>query len=224
MFQQAASRIGYLVIISLIPALWACSAKPDLRVANHETTPISVAEGKRLLEEGRAVEAVAAFRAALRKNGANVGVLNGLAIAYGELGKPNLAAEMFARALALKPNDPATLNNIGFAALRRADIELARYYLERAGAGTGGLAEISGNLRGLALLEKAERELPARRASLRTAFYSDETDPKPAIHLSVASPAPDLSPSSHPQPASSTDTLIDFAAVNDPFLHPLTAE
>lgn len=224
MFQQAVSPIVYLVIISLMPALWACSAKPNLRVANHEITPISFAEGRRLLEEGRAVEAVEAFRAALRKGGASVSGLNGLAIAYGELGKPDLAAEMFARALALKPNDPATLNNIGFAALRRADVELARHYLERAGAGKGDLAEISGNLKGLALLEKAERELPARRASLRAAFHNNETDPKPAIHLSIARPAPDLGPSSHSKPASSTATLIDFAAVNDPFSDPLTAE
>lgn len=224
MSRPAVSPIWYLTILCVLSTLWSCSAKPGLRVASNEAAPVSIVEGKRLLEEGQAVEAVAVFRAARRTDGASVDILNGLAIAYGELGKPDLAAEMFGRALALKPNDPATLNNIGFAALRRADAVLARHYLERADAGTSDLAEISGNLEGLALLEKARRERLSRRASLRAAAFSDEIDVKPRMSLSIANPAPDLNPSSRPPLTQSTATLIDFAAVNDPFLDPLTAE
>ena len=224
MSDRAALPIWYLVILGMLPALLACSARPDLRIASNGATPNSIAEGRRLLEEGRAVEAVSAFRALLRRDGDNVGGLNGLAIAYSELGKRNLAAEMFGRALARKPNDPATLNNIGFAALRRADVELARHYLERAGARTGTLDEISGNLKGLALVEEAERELASRRASLRTAYFSEEFDHEPTVRLSIAEPAPGSIPSGLPPPAGPNVTLVDFAAVIDPFSGPWLVE
>ena len=224
MSRRVGSHVWYPALVCVLAILSACVATPDLRLRSDEGTPVSIAAGKRLLEEGRAVETVAAFRAALRKDGGNVAGLNGLAIAYGELGKPERAAEMFARALALEPDDPATLNNIGFAALRRADVELARHYLERAGAGTGDLAEIDGNLKGLALLEEAERERASRRASWQAAFFSDEPDQAPRIRLSIAGPASSAKPSSRPLPIEPAAMLIDFAAVNDPFSDPLTAE
>ena len=75
-------------------AVGACGSAPELRLAGETASPASLAEGRRLLEEGRAVEAASAFRRHLRENGSDLKGLNGLAIAYGELGRPDLAAEI----------------------------------------------------------------------------------------------------------------------------------
>lgn len=146
-----------IAALALVLALSACDRtdgrRPLLRLADQEIEDASFEEGRRLLDQGFAAEAVSVFRTVLRRDGPAVPVLNGLAIAYAELGRPDLAADQFARALAIAPNDTATLNNIGFAALRRAEAGLARLYLERAERLGGDDAEIDGNLAQLARLE-----------------------------------------------------------------------
>lgn len=204
-------------------AATGCSAKPELRAIGAPAAAVSIGEGKGLLEQGRAVEAVAAFRALLRRNGDDLQGLNGLAIAYSELGRPDLAAEMFARALAMAPDDPATLNNIGFAALRRANTPLARHYLKKASGRNSDHQEILGNLEGLAFLEAIDRGAyrsasklgrtfdatsdsspVVRRIAYRSAHQSD--DPETA---SPVSPTPQLN--------ASPTAMVDFTAVVDPF-------
>jgi len=171
--------------------LSACSDKPDLRVAGKAPSPISFAEGKRLLEAGRAAEAVTAFRTRLREYGADLQGLNGLAIAYSELGRPDLAADMFGRALTLKPNDPATLNNIGFSALRRADVVLARHYLEKAQQGEGGFDEIDGNLERLALFETFDKGRPTHKERPAKPTLSQVQQPR---SVPVQQPKPAIVP------------------------------
>ncbi|MDH3662417.1 MAG: tetratricopeptide repeat protein [Alphaproteobacteria bacterium] len=207
--QSASNRWLPACLCALIAAS-GCSAGPDLRVSNQDAPLASIAEGRQLLDQGRAVEAVSAFRRYLRREGGDLRGLNGLAIAYSELGRQDLAAEMFARALALAPDDPATLNNIGFSALRRADARLARRYLEKARGQSGDLEEIEGNLARLALLEAIERR-PASPPTYRQAMQAARQDRSSSI-------APDATPSA-PSPAA----LIDFTAVNDPFSRPRAA-
>ena len=58
--------------------------------------------------------------------------LNGLAIAYWELSREDLALMYFQKALSKKPTDVATLNNIGYAALSKNEYAFAREVLTRA--------------------------------------------------------------------------------------------
>lgn len=209
-----------LAVMIMAIALGACRAMPEVRPADGSASPADVAEGRRLLTEGRAVEAVTAFRQYLRQHGPDVQGLNGLAIAYGELGKLDLAAEMFGRALALEPDDPATLNNIGFSALRRADSRLARRYLEKAQHGKGTFEEIDGNFSRLALLEMIERTRSADVVLRKAAWHPADHQPEGVIHLSMpvrkhgARPGP---PAPNAKPAKPASTLIDFTTVIDPF-------
>ncbi len=214
-------------VLALI-VLSGCHAGPDLRVAADVTSKVSFDAGERLLEEGRAVEAVTAFRRRIREKGADLKALNGLAIAYNELGRTDLAAEMFSRALAMAPDDPGTLNNIGFAALRRADERLARHYLEQAQRGEGDHAKIEGNLARLALLEKSRRSRAARPA-LAPAVTSTAAR-RPLEAIKIALPARDArTPAAMPvpearQPTPSQSSMIDFMTVADPFSRHLQAE
>jgi Tfp pilus assembly protein PilF len=207
-------------MLTLLAALGACHSLPELRPTTENATPAGIAEGKRLLEAGRAVEAVSAFRRHLRQNGHDLNGLNALAIAYSELGRSDLAAEMFGRALALKPGDAATLNNVGFAALRRADGRLARHYLEKAREQNDGYDQIDGNIERLHLLEMI-KQLRSRTPALRKAAWHAPDHQTPAI-MQLSIPAPrsiDPSPPSKEtaKPSPPKPELIDFMTVNDPF-------
>ncbi len=213
-----------LVLLASL-ALSGCGAGPDIRVNEEAASKVSLGEGKRLLEAGRAVEAVTAFRRQLRVEGADLQALNGLAIAYSELGRMDLAAEMFSRALALSPDDPATLNNIGFSALRRADERLARHYLEKARRENGDHEKIGGNLARLALLEEMNRMDPAKpvltpammsKQDLRSSEVMRISLPRRGAQIRSASPTLEIR-----QPTSLPRSMIDFTAVTDPFSRPL---
>ena len=228
-FALASDRWRSFVVCAVL-AVTGCGAKLDLRPVDQDISTVSLAQGRQLLDQGRATEAVATFRKLLRQGGDGLQGLNGLAIAYSELGRPDLAAEMFSRALAIAPNDPATLNNIGFSALRRADASLARHYLKKASLRKGDQDhdEIQGNLARLALLERLER-MPSRRPAMtRAALFSRHKLsapvnllklPKNSEYAATAAALLDASPS-----ASSTVTMVDFTAVIDPFSDQRTAE
>ncbi len=145
------------LIALLLTGVLGCAPKyerkPILNMANTEVVEASLGHATQLIEQGKVAEAITAFRTLLRRDGPSLPVLNGLAVAHAELGRPDLAAGFFADALALAPDDPATLNNIGYAALRREEVGLARHYLERAERGRSGAPEISGNLDVLKRLE-----------------------------------------------------------------------
>lgn len=149
-------RNTFSSMLLLSALLVACAPTTDIRVAPTGalvTEAVSVNHGKDLVDRGKVVEAITVFRTLLRDDGPSLPVLNGLAIAHGELGRPDLAAGFFAKALAIAPDDPATLNNIGYAALRRNEPDLARRYLERADQVGNGALKISGNLKVLERLE-----------------------------------------------------------------------
>ncbi|MEM9441162.1 MAG: hypothetical protein AAGA73_11995 [Pseudomonadota bacterium] len=209
-----------MVMLALLVALCACGSGPELRLTPETTSPASLLEGKRLLDQGKAAEAVSAIRKHFRENGADLHGLNALAIAYAELGRVDLAADMFGRALALKPDDPATLNNIGFAALRRADSKLARRYLEEARRYSDGLDEIDGNLKRLHLLEMIERTRSRSTALRPAAWHSPDQQAQTVIRLPKGAPpvAPkSISTKPFVAPSPAKPILIDFMTVTDPF-------
>jgi Flp pilus assembly protein TadD len=220
MQQKNGVLTSLLTVLALLAVLGACRSVPELRPSAENASPASFEEGKRLLEEGRTVEAVSTFRRHLREKGADLNGLNALAIAYAELGHADLAAEMFGRALALKPDDAATLNNIGFAALRRADGRLARRYLEQARRQGDMLDEIDGNIERLHLLEMVEAVRSRSPALRQAAWHGPEQQPSAVVHLSIRKPTPRTPTPSAEETATPTSPkpeLIDFMTVNDPF-------
>jgi len=158
--------------------LTACAARVESELKGARENRLTFSGARQLLDQGQAIQAVAAFRALLREDPSDLGGLNGLAIAYSELGKTDLAAEIFARALVLSPDDPATLNNIGFSALRRAEPALARRYLERAGYRKDEHPEISGNLTRLDAVE-------IWLAKVETGIADVFEDPSAIRHLQI---------------------------------------
>lgn len=150
----------------LILALSACAAQIDMkpRVGQPalDSEPVSLELASQLVGRGQLTEAITAFRRLLRKGGPSIPVLNGLGIAHAELGRPDLAADYFAKALMVSPDDPTTLNNIGYAALRREEVALARLYLEKAKRGGNRSPEVDGNL---LILDRLEAWLAAEAGS-----------------------------------------------------------
>lgn len=90
------------------------------------------ADGKRQLEAGRHGLAVQRFRQALAQDRGSIEVLNGLAVAYAGLGRARIAAVYFERALDLRHDDVATLNNYGRLLLQEGRLQDARLMLDLA--------------------------------------------------------------------------------------------
>ncbi len=228
-FMTRPSDRPWLFCLPVLLLFAACDASPArppaLRLVGSSEASGSFEDGKRLLVQGRAAEAVSVFRAVLRREGRTLSVLNGLAIAYAELGRSDLAVRFFGEALAIAPDDPATLNNIGFAALRRDEIGLARHYFEKAERQEQAYAEIAGNLAALDRIEarpsRRRTSAHAARASLDSALFTVDRKARqvqavslrPAIRREAGTP-----PIPAPRPASvEAGALIDFTGLLDPW-------
>ena len=88
--------------------------------------------GKAHLRDGRPGLALQAFRAALAARPDAVMALNGIGVAYDQLGRFDLAERYYHRALALNPDAAETHNNLGYSALRQGKATLARRHFARA--------------------------------------------------------------------------------------------
>jgi Flp pilus assembly protein TadD len=106
----------------------------------------SYQDAKEHLLAGRYGLAISAFRRELATHPKSVAALNGLAIAYGRVGRDDLSLRWFEQALLLDPGSTSTLNNIGFWALERGQLDLAHRYLERAAEQAPGDPRIAANL------------------------------------------------------------------------------
>lgn len=78
--------------------------------------------------------AIDPFEADLRDNPNSVNSLNGLAIAYAGVGRPDLAQKYFALAIALDPDSPITLANLAHLSLSRGNNDDAAEFLAKAKA------------------------------------------------------------------------------------------
>ena len=90
------------------------------------------ADGKRQLAAGRHGLAIQRFRQALAQDRGSIDVLNGLAIAYAGLGRTRIAEVYLQRALDLRHDDVATLNNYGRLLLEQGRLQDARQMLDLA--------------------------------------------------------------------------------------------
>lgn len=88
--------------------------------------------GKLLLASNDVPGAVAAFRAALADDPQSVDALNGLGIAFDRLGRYDIARGYYDMALALAPESPLVLNNLGFSLYLQGQDSAAVPFLRRA--------------------------------------------------------------------------------------------
>jgi hypothetical protein len=103
--------------------------------------------GKEFLATGRLGLAVHAFRTALHETPQSVEALNGLAVAYDQLGRHDQALRHYKRALTLAPDTAQTLNNIGYSYLRQGRMDLAVSFLNKAKQIAGDDRRIEANIR-----------------------------------------------------------------------------
>lgn len=109
----------------------------DTRAVSNLDAPVGSAEslyatGKSHFAAERWGAAVHAFQTATARDPHHVGAYNGLAAAYDRLGRFDLADRAYMEALTLAPDDPTTLNNMGWSRHLRGQPELARVYLRHA--------------------------------------------------------------------------------------------
>jgi len=88
--------------------------------------------GKAALVKGEIGGAVESFRRALRADPASISALNGLAVAYDEIGRFDVAQGLYRRALTLAPHSTETLNNLGRSLVRQGSAGTALPYLTAA--------------------------------------------------------------------------------------------
>lgn len=108
------TRKAVIALIVAAPGLGACQSifGSPLAAGVRQERPVSseadyaaaqVVEGRKALDEGRLGAAVAAFRNARQSPEHAAASANGLAIAYSQLGRPDLAERYFREAIALAP-------------------------------------------------------------------------------------------------------------------------
>ncbi len=90
------------------------------------------AEGKRRLQAGEVEAALAAFRQAAAEHPESADALNGLAVAWDRLGRPDLARLYYEAALTRAPDSASIQNNLGYSYLLAGEPERARSLLTRA--------------------------------------------------------------------------------------------
>jgi tetratricopeptide (TPR) repeat protein len=105
------------------------------------------AAGKAHLRAGQLGLAVESFRMALRRDPQSVDALNGLAVAYDQMGRVDVASTLLERALSIDPGSTATLNNMARSLLRQNQPTRALAYLERARAASPDNPTVLANLR-----------------------------------------------------------------------------
>ncbi len=155
------------------------------------------AVGRLDLAEGRVDSAIARFRQALQLDPNHVEALNGLGVAYGQIGRFDEAIDAFRSALASGPAAAHVLSNLGFAQLKAGRLQEASESLQRSLQ----LDPVNPRTReNMALLDQAQQQVAqaavARPAEARPATADDlsmkAVQPAPAAPLAAepAAPAP----------------------------------
>jgi hypothetical protein len=166
------------------------------------------ASGKQHFAAGQLGLALTDFQRALQEQGPSVDRLNALAATYDRLSRFDLADRAYRQALALDPDSPQTLNNIGYSYMLRGRPDLASAYLAKAQSVAKGdpviganLALASDSLTGTAERSPAEASAPAQQAAVR-----QEPAPAPMLVeapsvVSVPAPVQTEAPSAVAVPA-----------------------
>lgn len=179
---------GAAIGIALLEAASA-QARPmptDGMRVNARNTPAAEGDayqtGRGLLAIGDVTGAMAAFRQALLEAPQSVDALNGVGICYDRLGRYDISRGYYDSALAIEPNSPLVLNNLGYSLYLQGQHAAAIPILQRA-AEAGDPAVVAASRRVLALVSAQMREASAR-ASTREALAEIAA---PRAHIELAS-------------------------------------
>jgi hypothetical protein len=192
------------------------------------------ATGKQHFSAGRLGLALEDFQTALQEQGPSVDRLNALAATYDRLARFDLADRIYRQALALDPNAPQTLNNIGYSYMLRGRPDLAAAYLARAQSVAKSDPVIGANLARVATSLQGGEEVqpvpaapePVRQAEARRPAPQPSI-PQPATEVAKAEmPAAVASATSMPveRPAVTLASLPRVPVAAAPIARPLTAE
>ncbi len=137
------------------------------------------AKGKRLLAGGDFAGAMTTFRQALIEQPASADILNGLAVSYDRMGRPDLALPYYAAALSIEPASADLHNNLGYSLYLAGRYDEAKPEL-RIAAINGDPATAAVAQRTLAAIEAVGRVAVAS-ASAPTAAAVPPAEPQPMI-------------------------------------------
>jgi Flp pilus assembly protein TadD len=162
-----------LVAALLVAGLASCSMVSNILSAakGSNDTEDMIQEGQLNFEKGRYGIALSEFRAALEfaeENDQRIRALNGIGASADMLGRYKEADTVYARALALDPLNPQTLNNIGYSYLMRGKYDLAIAFLRDADPAEPGEAAITAhNFQAAVLRYREGRSTDRDQAAIR---------------------------------------------------------
>jgi tetratricopeptide (TPR) repeat protein len=177
-------------------------------------------DGKLHLSEGRPGLAIERFRQALAQDRGSIDALNGLAVAYARLGRTEVAESYLQRALDLRYDDVATLNNYGYLLVEAGRWLEARPLLELAAqfAGEADRAVVQANLGSMRAPGVAPRDTVPPASPLRLARtavatwrletgYEEPADLPASAAAAMSAVAPLVRPAAKPMLAAAASPL-----------------
>ena len=145
--------------------------------------------GKSLVAAHRPQEALPILAQARQMKPDDWTILVAQGVAYDQLGDFPRARQSYEAALAISPNNPAILNNLGLSYMMAGDKQNAAKYLRLAAAAPGANAKVRANLALVADVPAAVAEAPAPAAPVEAAEAAPAPESKPA-----PAPKPKLKP------------------------------
>jgi Flp pilus assembly protein TadD len=173
--------------------------------------------GKALVEKGRAREAVQFLTRATELQPRDWTVYSALGVAYDEAGDQISAGRAYEHALALKPGEPAILNNYALSRMLASDPAMARQLIASA-ASAGGASDpkIAHNIALVNSLASQPAPVPAPVAQAAPAAKA------PAVDVASRAPTPIVTPAALPAvPAASNPQVVMQAVPVDPLAGPV---
>ena len=173
--------------------------------------------GKALVEKGRAREAVQFLTRATELQPRDWTVYSALGVAYDEAGDQISAGRAYEHALALKPGEPAILNNYALSRMLASDPAMARQLIASA-ASAGGASDpkIAHNIALVNALALQPAPVPAPVAQAAPAAKA------PAVDVASRAPTPIVTPAALPAvPAVSNPQVVMQAVPADPLAGPV---
>ncbi|BCW91010.1 Beta-barrel assembly-enhancing protease [Alphaproteobacteria bacterium SO-S41] len=149
--------------------------------------------GKSLVAARRPQEALPVLAQARQMKPDDWTILVAQGVAYDQLGDFPHARQSYEAALAISPNNPAILNNLGLSYMMAGDKQNAAKYLRMAAAAPGANAQVRANLAMVADVPVAAAEAPP---------------PAPPVEAAEAAPAPAPAPASKPAPKPKTERAM----------------